>query len=106
MRTNYAQIQEGVHVGDQVTCQIGNSFDTSGYREHVMVEVLEVRQHFSQRIFLVREVGQEFLGSAIVYPHGETQGLLYCTNARTYGAQAQHGTGILTEDQARRSLGF
>ena len=104
-------------VGEITTCQFGNPGDSDWSVEkdcNVQVEIID-RQFYDitkQYVFLVKKVGEEYVGRATVSraPRNELDepkgGVLYCTNARTYGASAQTWTRILTLEDAKRSLGF
>ena len=91
-----------IWVGDEISCQFGNSGDTGGYEKSTPVVVLGIKYNFGP-VYLVQKVGQEYYGSANTHDLEEGYGVLYCTNARVVGA----GVGG-TWDRARcvTSLGF
>lgn len=99
-------------VGQVTTAQLGNPGE-SGYRANCSVEVVGVRDDVLGRpVYLVRPVGVvNFLAVAIISPtwlDEEIKGNLYSTDGREFGAGTRGGDvfGFLTEEQARRSLGF
>jgi hypothetical protein len=105
-------------VGTLTTCQFGNPGDFGWTEEkdgNVDVEILD-RQFYEiagQYVYLVKRVGEEYVGRAMLsvspkcsFNEPRKLGVLYCTNARTYGERAQMWTGIITYEDAKRSLSF
>lgn len=96
-----------LNVGDVVTCQFGNSSDTSGYQEAAIVTIMVIQNQLCGKAYLVKENDRESLGLATLgQPHDDVESTLYCTNARRYGDLAQAFTGIKTLEEAALSLGF
>jgi hypothetical protein len=92
-----------IWVGDETTCQFGNSSDTSGYEKNTKVVVVGIQFRFGPT-YLVQKVGQEYYGCATLRGfQTDVYGVLYCTDARVVGK----GVGG-TWDRARcvESLGF
>ncbi len=87
------------------TAQFGNSFDTSGYREHHPVVVLASMKHFplGSELFLIVDAADQMLGIATkvdnVDQEDPIKGEYYCTNARRLSDR-------WSVDRALNSLGF
>jgi hypothetical protein len=115
---NTQQQEKQFKVGDETTCQMGNSGDTDWTPErngNVPVEVLAtVECEISRRTYyLVKEIGRDKVARASVARHNRHDpldepklGELYSTNGRLYGQNAQGWTGIKTLGDAAHSLGF
>ncbi len=108
-----------LNIGDETTCQFGNPGDTGWTEEAdgcvpVKVVLKEYCDMTKRMYYLVVKLDNpEYLGRAAVSrtprhkdEEDSPQGVLYCTNARTFGASAQTWTGIRTFAQAARSLSF
>jgi hypothetical protein len=117
-RTWTSEVFEPLVVGDTTTCQFGNSFDTDwteATHANQDVKILAITEcEFTKKTYyLVKRVdGSNLVGRAAV-PYRRTdeadycQGMLYCTNARSFGP-GSHGErfGFMTLEQAAGSLGF
>lgn len=95
--------------GDKTTCQFGNPSDSDwevATHANVAVEIIEKMscEITGRMYYLVKKIGQDYVGRAAVARGSEIKGALYCTNARSY--KVGHWTGIETIHQAARSLGF
>ncbi len=80
-------------VGSVVTCQLGNKFDTHGFKKSTTVTVLghKILSHMpNDPIYLIKEHGVNLVGRATV-PFRDREGDedivadLYCTAAMNYG---------------------
>lgn len=104
------------NVGDQLTCQFGNPFDTdwteaTHARQPVTILAKERCEITRKMYYLVKQDGQDFLARAYI-PYvrdGGTPvlGALYSTNGRSFGKRGKARTG--REDSiynAAHSLGF
>jgi len=99
-------------VGNVVRAQLGNEGERH-YRSDCDVEVLAIRANaIGYPIYLVKPIGEsnfiavamDMCGSPI---EDEIKGRLYSTDGRIFGKGTDgERFGFLTEDQARKSLGF
>lgn len=88
-------------VGQVVTCQIGNAFDTSGFEGCAAVEILKVQERACGTVYLVKHTDKDLVGLAVdVFADEDYPTELACTNARLIGVDSA------TLAQASRSLGF
>jgi len=95
-------------IGQVTTAQLGNPRER-GYRPNCQVEVLAMKETFPGLfLYLIKPVGVEgFLASATETISEDILGELYATDGRSFGAGSSgEKFGFVTEDQARRSLGF
>ena len=92
-----------IWVGDESTCQFGNSSDTHGYEKNTKVVVVGIQFRFGP-VYLVQKVGQEYYGLATLRGfQDDVYGALYCTDARVVG----NGVGgTWTRERCVESLGF
>lgn len=101
-----------VMVGMTVTCQMGNSFDSSGYEEFVPVKILDVKDVFGTNVYLIADEKETYVGTAILSAPYEEQndvtiyGDMYCTTRLPYGQAAKPWTNFKTKEAAMKYLGF
>lgn len=99
-------------VGQVIRAQLGNKGER-GYRPECDVEVLAIRADgIGAPLYLVKPVGDtDFLAAAIDMSGSPLEdviaGRLYSTDGRYFGRGTPGEVfGFLTEEQARKSLGF
>lgn len=68
------------NIGDVVTVQIGNRYDSSGYREHVKHTVVAVNNSFGFINYLCLEVGTDSSYARCIESVHATAGELYSTS--------------------------
>ena len=91
-------------IGQQVSCQMGNPSDSSGFRTGVPVTVLAMQEGLCGELYLFEEVANsDFIGVATVPTkyHTNITDQLYCTMARTVNDDQD-----VTRDYIFRSMGF
>jgi hypothetical protein len=103
-----------IAVGTITTCYLDKScYDGRGHW-NVKVEILDsmVCDTTKQRMYLVKLVGENYVGCATHYrdpiddqdPH--QPGVLHCRDTRSYDSSAHPEPGIDTLETAIKSLGF
>ncbi len=99
-------------IGQIVSAQLGNEGERS-YRPECGVVVLAIRaDSFGSPIYLVKPTDSEdFICTAVDVTNipikDEIKGQLYSTDGRFFGKGTKgEAFGLLTEEQARNSLGF